>query len=166
MLSKLPIIYSIYTAQLRTHWRGKLHSYDYNYRSQPRLCDFQVSVVTAMLPRNVRKASALITSTRHLQRATRRPSVPPSAYRVAASSSTQSWGHARNFASSSRRQNEIPKSPFQTFVDTLKEELHKNRQLQENVKQLQGDVDKLQDSEALKKARDAYERARVCTISY
>jgi len=29
------------------------------------------------------------------------------------------------------------------------------------VKQLQGDVDKLQDSEAMRKARSAYERARV-----
>lgn len=65
------------------------------------------------------------------------------------------------FHSSSRRQNELPKSPFQTFVDVLKEELKKNRELQDNVKQLQGDVDKFQDSEAMKKARAAYERARV-----
>jgi hypothetical protein len=43
----------------------------------------------------------------------------------------------------------------------LKEELQKNRELQEGVKTLQGDVDKLQDSEALKRARDMYERARV-----
>ena len=55
----------------------------------------------------------------------------------------------------------MPKSPFQTFVEVLREELKKNRELQENVKQLQGDVDKFQDSEAMKKARDAYERARV-----
>lgn len=68
---------------------------------------------------------------------------------------------AASFHSSSRRQNELPKSPFQTFVDVLKEELRKNRELQDNVKQLQGDVDKLQDSEAMKKARAAYERARV-----
>jgi hypothetical protein len=34
---------------------------------------------------------------------------------------------------------------------TLKEELQKNRELQDNVKQLQGDVDKLADSEAMKK---------------
>lgn len=66
-----------------------------------------------------------------------------------------------SFHSSARRQNEMPKSPFQTFVDVLKEELRKNRELQDNVKQLQGDVDKLQDSEAMKKARAAYERARV-----
>jgi hypothetical protein len=46
-------------------------------------------------------------------------------------------------------------------VDVLREELRKNRELQENVKQLQGDVDKFQDSEAMRKARAAYEHARV-----
>ncbi|KAF4610471.1 hypothetical protein D9613_007013 [Agrocybe pediades] len=65
------------------------------------------------------------------------------------------------FHSSSRQQNEMPKSPFQTFVDVLKDELRKSRELQESVKQLQGDVDKLQDSEAMKRARAAYERARL-----
>jgi mitochondrial import inner membrane translocase subunit TIM44 len=68
---------------------------------------------------------------------------------------------AATFHSSSCRNDELPKSPFQTFVDVLKEELRKNRELQDNVKQLQGDVDKLQDSEAMKRARAAYERARV-----
>ncbi|PVF97933.1 TIM44 subunit of mitochondria import inner membrane translocase [Serendipita vermifera] len=53
------------------------------------------------------------------------------------------------------------KSPFQTFVDVLKEELQKSRELQDGVKQLQGDVDKLQDSEAMKRAKDMYERARL-----
>ncbi|CAG8767459.1 14244_t:CDS:2, partial [Acaulospora colombiana] len=52
-------------------------------------------------------------------------------------------------------------SPFQTFVDVLKEELQKSRELQDGVKQLQGDVDKLQDSEAMKRAKDMYERARL-----
>lgn len=66
-----------------------------------------------------------------------------------------------DFHSSSSRRSEAPKSPFQTFVDVLKDELRKSRELQENVKQLQGDVDKLQDSEAVKRARAAYERARV-----
>lgn len=65
------------------------------------------------------------------------------------------------FHTSSRRQQDIPKSPFQTFVEVLREELKKNRELQDNVKQLQGDVEKFQDSEAMKKARDAYERARL-----
>jgi hypothetical protein len=66
-----------------------------------------------------------------------------------------------HFHSSRCSRNEVPKSPFQTFVDVLKEELRKNREWQESVKQLQGDVDKFQDSEAMKKARAAYERARV-----
>ncbi|GJJ11255.1 hypothetical protein Clacol_005487 [Clathrus columnatus] len=65
------------------------------------------------------------------------------------------------FHTSTPRRNELPKSPFQTFVDVLKEELRKNRELLDNVKQLQGDVDKLQDSEALKRARDMYEKARL-----
>ena len=69
--------------------------------------------------------------------------------------------HSHAFHSSTRRQDELPKSPFQAFVDVLRDELKKNRDLQENVKQLQGDVDKLQDSEAMKKARAAYERARA-----
>src|SRR5882762_2148719 len=68
---------------------------------------------------------------------------------------------AMAFHSSSRRSDELPKSPFQTFVDVLRDELRKNRELQENVKQLQGDVDKFQDSEAMRKAKAAYERARV-----
>jgi mitochondrial import inner membrane translocase subunit TIM44 len=68
------------------------------------------------------------------------------------------------FHSSSRRADELPKSPFQTFVDVLKDELRKNRELNDNVRQLQGDVDKLQDSEALKRAKDMYERARVCVF--
>ncbi|KAH9888871.1 mitochondria import inner membrane translocase TIM44 subunit [Cubamyces lactineus] len=69
---------------------------------------------------------------------------------------------AASFHSSARRQNnEPPKSPFQTFVEVLRDELRKNRELQENVKQLQGDVEKFQDSEAMKRAREAYERARL-----
>lgn len=70
------------------------------------------------------------------------------------------------FHSSSSRHNELPKSPFATFVEVLRDELKKNRELQDNVKQLQGDVDKLQDSEAMKQARAAYERARVRCIQY
>jgi hypothetical protein len=49
-------------------------------------------------------------------------------------------------------------------VDVLKEEISKNRELQDNVKQLQGDVDRMQDAEAMKRAKDMYERARVCTL--
>ena len=59
------------------------------------------------------------------------------------------------------RSNLPPQSPFKVFVQTLKEEIQKNRELQEDVKKLQGDVDKFADSEAMKKAREAYERSRV-----
>jgi import inner membrane translocase subunit TIM44 len=54
-----------------------------------------------------------------------------------------------------------PQSPFKVFAQVLKEEISKNKAWQENVKQLQGDVDKLADSAAMKRARDVYERARV-----
>ena len=73
-------------------------------------------------------------------------------------------GSVASFHSTSRRREELPKSPFQTFVDVLREELRKNRELQENVKQLQGDVDKIQDSETMRRARAAYERARVRVV--
>lgn len=104
-----------------------------------------------MLPRHVAFASRAVASTR--TRAVKAAYPPP--FRITTPSAIA------GFHSSSRRQNELPKSPFQTFVDVLKEELRKNRELQDNVKQLQGDVDKFQDSEAMKKARAAYERARV-----
>ncbi|EPQ31166.1 uncharacterized protein PFL1_01354 [Pseudozyma flocculosa PF-1] len=68
----------------------------------------------------------------------------------------------RGFHSSPRRSN-TPKSPFQAFVDTLREELKKNQEMQENMRQLQGDVGKMQDSETMKKMREAYERARIIT---
>ena len=117
--------------------------------------------VRAMLPRNLLSTVARSAARRRLQLA------PSNTLRVHPAGN---WHRANNalfinaaaqFHSSARRHNEIPKSPFQTFVDVLKDELRKNREFAENVKQLQGDVDKLQDSEAMKKARDAYERARV-----
>ncbi|ETS60224.1 hypothetical protein PaG_05768 [Moesziomyces aphidis] len=63
----------------------------------------------------------------------------------------------------SRAAYDAPKSPFAVFVDTLKAELRKNQELQENMRQLSGDVGKMQDSETMKKMRDAYERARIIT---
>ncbi|CAE6357079.1 unnamed protein product [Rhizoctonia solani] len=86
-------------------------------------------------------------------RAGRATSVPVTVLRSIAGARAQ-------FHASANRPNEI-KSPFQTFVDVLKEEIQKNRELQQNVKQLQGDVDKFQDSEAMKRAKDMYERARL-----
>jgi mitochondrial import inner membrane translocase subunit TIM44 len=112
----------------------------------------------AMLPRHLRR-SIPTPSTFHLATNAYCPNALTSLrYRPAA-------GAIAPFHASSRRNDELPKSPFQTFVDVLRDELRKNRELQENVKQLQGDVDKLQDSETMRKARAAYERARVCAAS-
>ena len=110
-----------------------------------------------MLPRNL-QSHAVRAATRHYSLLARQFVYPPP-FRIA--------NRVQDFHSSSSRRNELPRSPFQTFVDVLKDELRKNRELQENVKQLQGDVDKLQDSEAMKRARAAYERARVrCLVPF
>ncbi|KAM0749556.1 Tim44-domain-containing protein [Meredithblackwellia eburnea MCA 4105] len=53
------------------------------------------------------------------------------------------------------------RSPFQAFVDVLRDEVRKNREWQDSVKQLQGEASKVQDSEAMKRAREVYERARL-----
>ena len=112
-----------------------------------------------MLPRHLRRAIPTQPAFR-LTASPYHPHAPLAAlrYRTAA-------GSVAHFHSTSRRNDELPKSPFQTFVDVLRDELRKNRELQENVKQLQGDVDKFQDSEAMRKARAAYERARVRVLS-
>ena len=115
----------------------------------------------AMLPRHLRPA--VITSSAPAQiRALvyARNSLRPAASALQAHRVTLHPASA-SFHSSSRRQNEAPRSPFQIFVEVLRDEIRKNRELQDNVKQLQGDVDKFQDSEAMRKARAAYERARV-----
>lgn len=57
--------------------------------------------------------------------------------------------------------NAPPQNPFKVFAQVLREEISKNKAWQDNVKQLQGDVDKLADSQAMKRAREVYERARV-----
>lgn len=56
------------------------------------------------------------------------------------------------------------KSPFAVFAQVLKEEISKNKAWQENVKTLQGDVDKLADTQAMKRARDMYEKARITSM--
>ncbi len=73
--------------------------------------------------------------------------------------------HAAAFHAAARRHEENrsapPQSPWRVFVDTLTAELKKNRELAEDVKQLQGDVDKLADAKAIKAAKDLYLRTRV-----
>lgn len=53
------------------------------------------------------------------------------------------------------------RSPFAAFVEVLRDEVRKNREWQDSVKQLGGEVSKVQDSEAMKRAKEVYERARV-----
>lgn len=60
-----------------------------------------------------------------------------------------------------RQPSSVPKSPFQTFVEVLREEIQKDQELQAGMKQLQGSAVKIQDLESLRRAREAYERARV-----
>ena len=142
-----------------THRSFSLHSGASSlFRSLPKVTS---RLTEAMLPRNLLSTAARYAARRRLQ------VLPSSLSRIhlignLRANNALSVSAGAQFHSSARRHNELPKSPFQTFVDVLKDELRKNREFAENVKQLQGDVDKLQDSETMKKARDAYERARVC----
>ncbi|ORZ20947.1 hypothetical protein BCR41DRAFT_303587 [Lobosporangium transversale] len=52
-------------------------------------------------------------------------------------------------------------SAFSKFVETLKEQIKKNRELQESVKKLQDESGKVGESDALKKAKEAFEKAKV-----
>ena len=49
-------------------------------------------------------------------------------------------------------------------MDTFKSELSKSRELQETVKALQDESGKIGDSEALRRAKEAYAKARVPII--
>ncbi|WWD20970.1 hypothetical protein CI109_105449 [Kwoniella shandongensis] len=60
--------------------------------------------------------------------------------------------------------NAPPQSPWKVFTQVLKEEIEKNKGWQDNVKQLQGDVDKFADSAAMKRARDVYEKTRITNL--
>ncbi|KAG0372809.1 protein translocase subunit [Mortierella sp. AD032] len=51
-------------------------------------------------------------------------------------------------------------SAFGKFVETLKEQIKKNKELQESVKKLQDESGKAGDSDALRKAKEAFERAK------
>ena len=57
--------------------------------------------------------------------------------------------------------NAPPQSPWKVFTSVLKEEIEKNQAWQQNVKELRGDVDKMADTAALKRAREMYEKSRV-----
>ena len=70
----------------------------------------------------------------------------------------------RSFHSSKRLLDGPPQSPFQIFVNVLREELRKNAQFQDNVKQLSGEAGKMQDHAAMQRARDYYQRATIANL--
>ncbi|KAF9110871.1 protein translocase subunit [Mortierella sp. AM989] len=51
-------------------------------------------------------------------------------------------------------------SAFGKFVETLKEQIKKNKELQDSVKKLQDESGKVGESDALRKAKDAFEKAK------
>jgi mitochondrial import inner membrane translocase subunit TIM44 len=52
-------------------------------------------------------------------------------------------------------------SVFKAFVETIKDQVKKNKDLQHGVKSLQDESGKVYDSETLKKARELYEKVNV-----
>ncbi len=59
--------------------------------------------------------------------------------------------------------NSNQKTPFKVFIDTFKSEIKKSEDLQSNIKALQDSTDKMVESDAYKKAKEAYETAKKGT---
>lgn len=74
------------------------------------------------------------------------------------SSSALLGANARNFGSTSACFE--PKSPMQVFVNTFRKEWKKSSELTDQIKQLKSATDELGDSEAFKRAKDAYATAQ------
>jgi len=55
-----------------------------------------------------------------------------------------------------RNYSQRPKSFFGSIVDNLKEEFNKNKELKDSVKKFREEAKKLEDSEALREARNKY----------
>ncbi|KAF9939477.1 protein translocase subunit [Mortierella antarctica] len=56
-------------------------------------------------------------------------------------------------------------SAFSKFVETLKEQIKKNKELQDSVKKLQDESGKVGESDALRKAKDAFGKAKESAAS-
>ncbi|KAI9313415.1 hypothetical protein BX666DRAFT_684709 [Dichotomocladium elegans] len=52
-------------------------------------------------------------------------------------------------------------SPLKVFMDTIREQVKKNKELQQGVKSLQDESGKVSESDALKKAKEMYEKAKA-----
>lgn len=70
---------------------------------------------------------------------------------------------ARAFHTALRLQNAPPKSPLQVFTETFRQEWKKSKELQEGIKALSDETGKLGESDAFKKAREAYKNAQKHT---
>lgn len=55
-------------------------------------------------------------------------------------------------------------SPLSRFIESIKEQVEKNRELQQNLKQLQDESSKLSDSESLRKAKELYQKTKVIHV--
>ncbi|RKP32064.1 TIM44 subunit of mitochondria import inner membrane translocase [Metschnikowia bicuspidata] len=68
---------------------------------------------------------------------------------------------ARAFTASAVRANAPKgKSPMQVFFETFKDEVKKSNELKQDIKALQDETGRVADSEAFKKAKEAYDRAQ------
>ncbi|EDK41229.1 hypothetical protein PGUG_05327 [Meyerozyma guilliermondii ATCC 6260] len=66
----------------------------------------------------------------------------------------------RTFQSSTRAYDDKPQSPLKVFFDTFKSEVKKSSELQQNIKALQDETGRVADSDAFKKAKEAFDKAQ------
>lgn len=66
----------------------------------------------------------------------------------------------RLFSGSYRMLNDRPQSPLKVFFDTFKSEVKKSNELKENIKALQDETGRLGESDAFRRAKEAYDRAQ------
>ncbi|CCE83889.1 Piso0_004485 [Millerozyma farinosa CBS 7064] len=68
---------------------------------------------------------------------------------------------SRRFISGSRQlRSENPQSPLKVFFDTFRAEVKKSSELKENIKALQDETGRVADSEAFRKAKEAFDKAQ------
>lgn len=72
-------------------------------------------------------------------------------------------GQCRALHESSRYYQQAPQSPFKVFYDTFKAEVKKSSELKEQVKALQDESGRVADSEAFRKAKEAFDKAQKGT---
>lgn len=66
----------------------------------------------------------------------------------------------RAFHNTQINHSDQPQSPLKVFFDTFKAEVKKSNELKENIKALQDETGRVAESEAFKKAKEAYDKAQ------